>query len=102
MEAAGLIFCMVSGVCVPRAAGAALRITAPLEIPTLIKEGLGTLCLKGDNRFAGAVTVQEGSLVINSAATLALKRCRIRALPGVVVADGTVLDADSPPRGGKQ
>jgi len=70
------------------AAGAALHITAPLEIPTLIKEGLGTLFLDGDKRFAGAVTVQEGALVINSAATLAPERCRIRALPGVVVGFG--------------
>lgn len=70
------------------ALGAECRIKAPLQVNELRKEGLGTLILEGDQRFAGQVMVQEGTLLVATPDALDQEKCRIEARPGSVVGFG--------------
>jgi autotransporter-associated beta strand protein len=68
--------------------GAGLTVSSNIENGSLIKTGGGALTLTGTNSFTGAAQIEEGTLVIGAASSLA-------GMSSIAIDAGTVLDLTS-------
>jgi hypothetical protein len=65
---------------------AVCEIKAPIIADEVVVDGLGTLTISGEQQYAGTIVMNEGRLIIVSAKSLDIAKCKIRPSYGVIVA----------------